>query len=198
MSYSTGRNVKSFISSHNKSILRNKPEMTKRPCNCRKDPCPVGGDCGISGVTYRADVQSEEPKNVTKEMFYTGQTSRCFKQRYVEHKNSFSTPQKVLNRNEKEVQIEEQIEEKKCRSELANYVWELKENKKKFSIKWQILKKAFPHRNGQRYCDLCANEKTSISLSDPAKSLNSRNEIYQKCRSKIDSINRNCVFKIIT
>ena len=106
-------------------------------------------------------------------------------QRYVEHKNSFSTPQKVLNRNGKKIQIEEQFEVKKCRSELANYVWDLKEKKKKFSIKWQILKKAFPYRNGQRYCDLCANEKTSISLSDPAKSLNSRNEIYHKCRQKV-------------
>ena len=118
-------------------------------------------------------------------MSYTGQTSRCFKERLSEHKNSFSTPQKILNRNGKLVQIEEQIEEKKCRSELANYVWELKQKKKNFTISWQILKKSFPYHQGSRYCDLCANEKTSISLSDPATTLNSRNEIYHKCRQKV-------------
>ena len=56
MSYRTGKNVQSYISSHNKAILRDKSEVTKRPCNCKKDPCPVGGDCGISCGTYRADV----------------------------------------------------------------------------------------------------------------------------------------------
>ena len=165
-------------------MLSKKSESTQVRCNCRKEPCPVGGDCGISGTTYRASVESEEPRNETKVMSYFGQTSRRFKQRFTEHKNSFSTPQKILNRNGVQIQINEQIEEKKSRSELANYVWELKQNKKKFRIHWEIWKKAFPYSNGQKNCDLCAIEKTSISLSDPTTTLNSRNEIYHKCRQK--------------
>ena len=80
--------------------------------------------------------------------------------------------------------IEDQIEEKKNKSELANYVWKLKQLKKNFTIKWKIEKKAQPYRKGARYCNLCALEKTCIALGDPSSTLNSRNEIFHKCRSK--------------
>ena len=113
MSYRTGKNMRSHIDSHNKAILKNKTEVVKAPCNCKKDPCPVGGECGTSSVIYRADVKSEESKKESKKeektMTYFGQTIRKFKDRYTEHKNSFSTPKKILIRNGKPVQIDEQI-----------------------------------------------------------------------------------------
>ena len=103
---------------------------------------------------------------------------------------SLNTPKKELIRKDKKtgesklVTIKEQIEEKKDKSELANYVWSLKEQGKKFSLEWSIVKKAFNYKNGQRFCDLCATETTLIALGDPASSLNKRSEIFHKCRYK--------------
>ena len=68
---------------------------------------------------------------------YNGQTGRTFKERYKEHMYSLSTPKKELSRRDKNtgerkvVTIKEQIEERKEKSELANYVWSLKEQGKR-------------------------------------------------------------------
>ena len=121
---------------------------------------------------------------------YNGQTGRAFKERYKEHMYSLSTPKKELIRKDKNtgekkvVTIKEQIEERKEKSELANYVWSLKEQGKKFSLEWSIVKKAFNYKNGQRFCDLCATETTLIALGEPATTLNKRSEIFHKCRYK--------------
>ena len=136
-------------------------------------------------INYSADVRSVETNNNIKTVTYFGQTTRTFKERYTEQKYSFSTPKKELSRGEgKTATMADQIEEKKSKSELANYIWNLKQQKKAFTIEWKIEKKAFPYKNGSRYCDLCLNEKTSIALGDPTSTLNSRNEIFQKCRSR--------------
>ena len=82
------------------------------------------------------------------------------------------------------VSIEEQIQEKKNKSELAAHAWKLKEKKQNFKIEWKIEKKSNAYKNGSRYCNLCANEKTCIALGDPLIILNSRNEIFHKCRTK--------------
>ena len=116
-------------------------------------------------------------------MTYFGQTTRPFKERYTEHKYSFSTPKKELTRAEgKTVTIEDQIQEKRNKSELANHIWDLKSQKKDFTIEWKIERRALPYKNGSKFCDLCAWEKTYIALGDPSTTLNSRNEIFHKCR----------------
>ena len=109
---------------------------------------------------------------------------RTFKQRFVEHKTSFSTPKKILTRGNVQVSIKEQIDEKRKKSELAAHVWALKDKGKKFRIEWRIIRRAFPYRNNTKNCDLCVNQKTCIGLSDPKSTLNSRNEILHKCRNK--------------
>ena len=117
-------------------------------------------------------------------MKYWGQTKNEVKKRVEQHKYSFSTPKKVLNRKGTLVSIQEQIEEKKSKSELASYIWSLKEKGVDFKITWKIEKKAFPYKIGSSDCNLCAWEKTSIAKSNPKTTLNSRNEIFHKCREK--------------
>ena len=80
--------------------------------------------------------------------------------------------------------IEQQIEEKKTKSELAKHIWSLKESKIDFNIKWRIEKKAFNYKIGSKNCNLCVWEKTVIAMADPKSLLNSRNEIFHKCREK--------------
>ena len=117
-------------------------------------------------------------------MHYYGQTKNAVKLRVQQHNYSFSTPKNILNRKGKLVSIQEQIEEKKTKSELASHIWELKEKKTDFSITWRIEKKAFPYKIGSKHCNLCAWEKTCIARADPKSTLNSRNEIFHKCREK--------------
>ena len=65
----------------------------------------------------------------------------------------------------------DQIEEKKNKSELAAYIWKLKEQKKTFKVSWSIVKRAWPYNPGSKQCDLCACEKTFISMgTQPAPS----------------------------
>ena len=66
---------------------------------------------------------------------------------------------------EVKISIEEQIEEKEGRSELAKYVWKLKKRGLKPKIKWAIKSKARIYKKGMRYCDLCLTEKTLIAIA---------------------------------
>ena len=170
---------KSNLDGHNKAKLSGDKAGVAKKCNCRES-CPLEGDCGVANVVYRADVQNN---NTIKTYF--GQTTRPVKERIAEHKTSISTPKKALNRAGGRVaSIQDQIEEKKNKSELSAYIWLLKSQNKNFKISWKIEKRALPYRNGNRYCDLCAVEKTKIALGDPSSTLNSRNEIFHKCRSR--------------
>ena len=183
VSYRTGRNIKAHIDGHNKSKMSGDKVAETLRCNCREQ-CPLGGRCGTKNVVYKAEVKSVEANNNTIKTYF-GQTMRTVKERITEHKYSFSTPKKALNRaNGRIATIQDQIEEKKNKSELACHIWKLKERKQKYSIDWKIVKRALPYTKGSRYCDLCANEKTFIALGDPTSTLNSRNEIFHKCRSK--------------
>ena len=94
--------------------------------------------------------------------------------------NSFSTPLKDKPQNS----IQQQIEAKKAKSELAAHIWALKEAGTPYTISWHIQKKGHPYTNGNKQCDLCAWEKTFIALGDPATTLNSRNEVFYKCRNQ--------------
>ena len=191
VSYRTGRNIKNHIDGHNKAKLRGETTSTAVRCNCTREPCPVQGSCGSSNLIYRADVVSVEANNNTKTMSYYGQTTRAFKIRFGEHKNTFNTPKKILNRRGGAASIADQIEEKKNKSELAAHVWGLKKQKKNFNITWRIERRALPYKIGAKNCNLCANEKTCIALGDPDTTLNRRNEIFHKCRNRTKYLLKN-------
>ena len=190
VSYRTGRNIKSHIDGSNKSKIRGENTDPAVNCNCRGE-CPVQGKCGTSNLIYKADVVTEEANNNSKTMSYYGQTTRSFKTRFGEHKYSFSTPKKILNRRGGSASLADQIEEKKNKSELAAYIWKLKEQKKAFKVSWSIVKRAWPYNPGSKQCDLCACEKTFIAMGDPACTLNRRSEVFHKCRSRTKFLLKN-------
>ena len=158
ISYSCCPNVSSIISAHNKKILTNKVnELNSKKCNCRNPSnCPLDGNCCISSVIYRADI--EHPK-----AFYIGMTARKFKERFNQHKHSF----KSENR-------------KKCTT-LSDFIWTNKLNPEP-QIKWSIVKQCQTYEPGKASCDLCTSEKAEIlkHINNP-QCINRRNDLNTKC-----------------
>ena len=105
-----------------------------------------------------------------------------------EHCTSISTPKKEKTNSSSTVTIKEQIEIKKQKSEFAAHVWKLKEGNRPFTIKWHIQKRAFPYTNGAKSCDLCSWEKFYILLGDPSTTINSRSELFFRCKSQRDCL----------
>ncbi len=90
-------------------------------------------------------------------------TSRTFKKRYANHKKSFSNPRYSSE------------------TELSKYVWELKNKKRDFNIKWSVLKRVARCAAGRKPCNLCLEEKLCITESDRTRILNRRSELFSKC-----------------
>ena len=152
-------NVKSIISQHNKKVLAG--DQNEIPtCECSLPVCPVEGKCSVKGVVYQATVTYDGDKTDT----YTGLTERKFIERHKEHLTNFET------RN------------KKNSTKLSRKIWDLQDKNKVFEIKWQILQNSKPYNAGGKECRLCL-EEIGIILFQPEKaSLNSRTEIFNKCR----------------
>ena len=173
VSYSCMNNCKRVISKHNIGIL-SKSKTDTAPtangndnCNCRNtDNCPLQKNCLIESVVYKAEVEVDKESS-TKE--YIGMTSTTFKKRFANHKTSFENP------------------DKRNSTELSKYIWQLKKEKRRFSIKWTILKQTLSYRSGAKYCDLCLQEKLHILKVDKTKLLNKRCELFSKCRHRSDS-----------
>ena len=152
-----------IIAAHNaKALLQDKEEPEKRMCNCRnKDTCPLQGKCLQESVVYEADV---ETKSETKT--YYGLTEGPFKSRYNQHQSDL--------RHEKN----------RHSTALSKYVHSLKDQNIEHKITWKINSKGYPFQCGGKSCDLCLQEKLTICLADPEKTLNRRTEIVSKCRHK--------------
>ena len=56
-----------------------------------------------------------------------------------------------------------------------------KTKRKRFQIKWKILKKCKPYSNINKKCSLCLNEKFIIICKKELCSLNRRNELASSC-----------------
>ena len=160
ISYSSTANFKSKIIAHNNKILnKNDKNSTKdKLCNCRKDPCPLNNQCLISNIIYKAVVISNK---TTKH--YVGSTGNTFKERYRNHKSSFNN----IN--------------KRHTTELANYIWNLKDNNTDFKIEWEILNRTKSKFNTKFGCRLCNLEKIQIDKTDKTKSLNKKSERQNIC-----------------
>ena len=162
-------NCNSVISKHNIGILSKSKTATAPTangndnCNCRStDNCPLQKNCLIESVVYKAEVEVD--KESTKE--YTGMTSTTFKKRFANHKTSFENP------------------DKRNTTELSKYIWQLKKEKGRFSIKLSILKQTPSYRSVAKNCDLCLQEKLHILKGDKTKLLNKRCELFSKCRHR--------------
>ena len=152
--------MKSIISSHNKQILTLKIKQVGY--NCRvKNSFPLDNKCLISQLIYQADATN----NLDNEYkYYTGLAGATFKERYSNHKTSFKN------------------ENSKNSTELPKYVWSLRENNKKASIKWKIVKIVYSKATSS-FCNLCLTEKLFIlnTLGDD-NCLNKKTESINKCR----------------
>ena len=121
ISYSCMKNKNSVVSSHNRNIL--KPRTTSFACNCwKKESCPLNGECLTSQLVYRATVTHAVNEDTKK---YIGLADTTFKETHSNHKRDFKH-QKY----------------RKC-TELAKYVWELKEKNIASTIKYEILIKVY-------------------------------------------------------
>ena len=163
ISYSCTSNFKSKIIAHNNKILNkdntnDKNNTNDKLCNCRKEPCPLNNQCLISNIIYKATITTDK---TTKQ--YLGSTGNTFKQRYRNHKSSFNN----IN--------------KRHATELSNYIWNLKDNKTDFKIKWEILNRTKSKFNTKYGCKLCNLEKIEIDKSDKNITLNKKSERQNIC-----------------
>ena len=163
ISYCCAPNISTLISSHNRKISNENNEGNKTPCNCRnKTSCPVQNKCCQNNVIYQASITAA---NNTKKV-YIGSTKRNFKTRFNEHKASFPKENKTRPKNN---------------TQLANYLWSLKEKNIEYSIEWEILERVKNNKNHLKLCILCNLERLHIALADKRNILNKRNELITQC-----------------
>ena len=70
---------------------------------------------------------------------------------------------------------------------LANYIWKLKDDKKRYEIKWRIIKKVGERKIGDNKCKLCLMEILQILKYKTAYGddcLNKRSEFNGGCRHR--------------
>ena len=63
ISYSTTRNMRAHIAMHDMKILSKKDDDEQEvTCKCRANgpPCPLGGECQISSIVYKATVTNKD------------------------------------------------------------------------------------------------------------------------------------------
>ena len=153
------KNINSVISSHNKNILN--PRSVSFGCNCRnRESCPLNGECLTPQIVYRATVTNAVNDDTKK---YIGLAETPFKERHANHKRDFK------------------YERYRHCTELANYVWELKEKKIDAIIKWEILSKVYGNPK-QNKCLLCLTEKLwIINFIHDNNYINKKSELINKC-----------------
>ena len=111
------------------------------------------------------DTDFEE--NITDEKTYIGLASTKWKERYFNHKFTFSH------------------EHLKNHMALSKQVWFLKNKGLNPDIEWSILKKSNTPNSFNGGCSLCLEEKISILTHKwPDKLLNKRSELIARCRNK--------------
>ena len=120
----------------------------------------MDGKCLESGIVYQATVARE---GMGKTETYVGLTATTFKQRYANHKHTF-TNKELSNA-----------------TQLSQYVHELEKKRIGYNIKWKILAKAKPYSNVTKRCDLCIMEKYFIMFHPEMATLNQRAGVITSC-----------------
>ena len=83
-------------------------------------------------------------------------------------------------------------EQYKNKSKLSSFIWETKNKKQNFEIKWSVIRRSTPYKAGSKKCNLCLWEKFHIMTRDKDKLLNERNEVITKCRHVDKFLLKNC------
>ena len=127
----------------------------------KKESCPLSGECLTSQLVYSAIVTNAVNEDMKK---YIGLADTTFIERHSNHKRDFQ-------------------HQKCCHcTELAKYVWELKEKNIAPIIKLEILSTVYGNRK-QNMCILCLTEKLwIINFTYDNNYLNKKCELINKCR----------------
>ena len=163
LSYSTTMNMAQVISKHNKKVMGNGTVVEEaKGCNCRGglDSCPVGGQCRVEGVLYKAVVGAGDSG---EEMEYIGSTALEFKKRWANHTKSL------------------RLEAYRHDTSLSTKYWSMREEGREPEVRWEILRKSRPYTPVTGRCNLCCEEKAAITMADAGRTLNRRNEIMGRC-----------------
>ena len=154
--------MKKAITRHNIQVLKSEEEPIQPGCNCSgvMGPCPLDGQCLVSGVVYRATVEDDNNNSST----YTWLTSNTFKKRYYaifendDHENPTT---------------------------LSSHIWDLKNKNKNYNIKWSIIDRAKNFNPATKKCRLCLKEKYYIIFQPDGATLNQRSELFSSCRHRL-------------
>jgi hypothetical protein len=170
VSYRTTPNMKQIVTGHNTYILNKNKHMQEqintKTCSCpkaKKNTCILGGKCILEGIVYQATVkESESNKTET----YIGLTADPFKARYNNHTKSFRHRTYIND------------------SELAKYIWKLKDENRSYTISWKIIDRGKPFNPTSKICQLCTREKYYLIYRPELCTLNSNSELGSHCRHK--------------
>ena len=124
---------------------------------------PTKCECQQDGVVYQAVVERQDNKKIQS---YIRITEGPFKLRYDNHNNTF---RKAKHKNS---------------TSLNKYIWDLKDNDIKFSIKYRVIKRCKAYKSSSKRCNLCLHEKFLIICRPELGTLNSRNELISACRHR--------------
>ena len=167
LGYSCMPNLKQKIDSHNHRICRGEVTPEQPKCNCTgvMGDCPLGGNCLVRGVIYRAEITTDNDAYT-----YTGLTNRTFKDRYYKHRRTFN------DQNPEDS------------TTLSRKVWGLRNTGEEFKIQWSIIDRGKPYNPKTRKCSLCTKEKFHIMFDPDGASLNQRSELYSTCRHRTQDL----------
>ena len=168
VSYRCMNNMKREVSRHNNKILNRAAIAQTYHCSCpgkNPDTCLIfpGIGCTISNIVYRATVTRADTSH--KET-YTGSTCQTMKGRLNTGHN-----QDMKNRS-------------RDGTTLSAHIWNLKDQRIAYTLKWDIIKKAAPWNPITKVCRLCIAEKHHILFHPEDSSLNQRSEFFSKCWHK--------------
>ena len=164
VSYSCMDNMENIVKQHNRKIT--KPIVPEgRMCDCRRpEDCPLEGKCLSTNVNYSAVVEYSERENSIKKT-YLGVTEPEWKKRFRTHEHTFNNRDTPND------------------TSLSKFIWQLKDKRIDYTIKWSILKRAPGYQKNSKTCGLCLMEKLLIcEFPDKANLLNSKSELVSKCR----------------
>ena len=149
-----------ILSAHNAKILSPEKDDPSARCNCqKKSNCPVPGECCRNNVVYQATVLHADGGTAE----YIGCTEPPFKQRYANHKKSFTHA--IY----------------KAETTLSKHIWTKHLNPSP-KINWKFLKVCNTYQPGKKSCDLCLSEKFYIIKNlNKKENINKRTDIGNKC-----------------
>ena len=149
------------ISKHNRKILAEliwQNQVNSKKCSCRKEPCPLNGQCLQKEVVYNCKVESGG-----KAEYYTGVTKNTFRLRYRGHKTSFNKTKYRKN------------------TMLSEYIWNIKSRGGTYNLEWTILGKGSQYKPGTKECNLCNLERYFLIMKPESATLNKLDELLKIC-----------------